>query len=39
LLPILPYNRSGRFEADAYGSTLIDECALSGNPPNDIFRG
>jgi hypothetical protein len=39
LLPVLPYDRGSRFEADAYGSTLVDKGALGGNPPDDIFWG
>jgi hypothetical protein len=39
LLPVLPHNRCGRFEANADGSALVDKGALGSNPPNDIFWG
>jgi len=39
LLPVLPYDRGGRFQSNPDGATLIDKGALGGDPPNDILRG
>jgi hypothetical protein len=39
LLPILPHDRSGRFDPDAYAATLIDVSAFSSDAPDDILGG
>jgi hypothetical protein len=39
LLPVLPYDRGGRFQSNPDGATLVDKGALGGDPPNDILRG
>jgi hypothetical protein len=37
LLAVLAHDCGGRFEANADGSALVDEGALCGDPPDDIF--
>jgi hypothetical protein len=37
LFPVLPHDRSGRFEANADSAAFIDEGTLGGNPPDDIL--
>jgi hypothetical protein len=39
LLPVLPYDRGGRFQSNPNGATLVDKGALGGDPPYDILRG
>jgi hypothetical protein len=38
LLPVLPYDRSRGFEADADGAAFIDKGTLRGDPPDDILE-
>jgi len=37
LLSVLPYDRGGRFEANADSAALVDEGTLGSNPPDDIL--
>jgi hypothetical protein len=37
LLSVLPHDRGGRFEANAYGAALVDKGALGGNAFDDIL--
>jgi len=37
LFAILPHDRGGRFEANAYGTALVDKGALGGNAFDDIL--
>ena len=39
MLPVLPDDRSRRFEANADGTALVDKGALGGNAPDDILGG
>ncbi|HEY1979508.1 MAG TPA: hypothetical protein VGH13_05435 [Xanthobacteraceae bacterium] len=38
MLAVLPHDYGGRFEANADGTSLVDERALCGDPPDDILR-
>jgi hypothetical protein len=37
LLAVLTHDRGGRLQPNADGTALVDECALCGDPPDDIL--
>jgi hypothetical protein len=37
LLAVLAHDRGGRLQPNADGTALIDEGALCGDPPDDVF--
>jgi len=39
LLPVPPYDRSGRLQTNADGAALIDEGTFGDDPPDDILGG